>query len=107
MSVVQGLYFSSSDDSDSEDRARPMKTYKERTNFTRHVSDFQFNERFRMDTEELEFVLSKIGSHLKHKTSKNKALSPEQQVLMCLVVCRAVKKVVKAVVTEMTEEQAK
>ena len=39
---------------------------------------------FRLSSEEVEFVLEKIGHRVLHKTEKHKALTPEQQLLTAL-----------------------
>jgi hypothetical protein len=123
MCSTVGLLFSSSDDSDSESQPK-KKIYKERINFSK-LGEFEFKEKFRLSAEEVEFVLSKIGSRLEHKTQKNKALSPNQQLLTALhwlgnggqyhgisdmhgiskaTVCRVIKKVISAIVEELFQE---
>lgn len=78
--------------------------------------------RFRLRPHEAEFVLTFIGRDLKHKTDKNKALSPQQQLLTALhwlsngaqyhctgdmhglskaTVCRSLKRVVLAMLHRM------
>jgi hypothetical protein len=76
--MLSSLLYSSSDDSDCDSPA-PKKVYRERVNFTK-FGDFQFKESFRLTSEEVEFVLEKIGHRIKHKTLKNNALTPQQQL---------------------------
>jgi hypothetical protein len=120
---MEGLLFSSSDDSDSE-QPKVKKVYRERINF-RNLTDFCFKEKFRLSTEEIEYVLEKVGSKLVHKTNKNKALTPEQQLLTALhwmgnggqyhgvadmhgitkaTVCRSLKSVVNVIVSGLFQE---
>jgi hypothetical protein len=79
---LTSLIFSS--DSDSEEEVpRSKKVYRERINFT-SLSDSSFREKFRLNQEEVEYVLEKIGLKLSHKTERNKALTPQQQLLTTL-----------------------
>jgi hypothetical protein len=121
--MLSSLLYSSSDDSDC-DSPPPKKVYKERVNFSK-FGEFQFKESFRLTSEEVEFVLEKIGHRIKHKTSKNYALTPQQQLLTALhwmgngsqyhgvsdmhgisksTVCRALKAVIRAIVEELFQD---
>jgi len=82
MSVLRRHQLFSSD-SEGDDRPRHEKVVRQRINFN-VANSFQFKEKFRLRYEEVEFVLSKIGHRLKHKTSKNQALTPEQRLLSAL-----------------------
>jgi nuclease HARBI1 len=77
------LLFSSSDDSDGDQEPRRKKVFRPRINFS-FDSESQFLERFRIGTEEFEFVLSLVGPHLQHRSNKNKALAPNHQLLTAL-----------------------
>lgn len=103
------------------------KNYRTRINFTTFYAS-EFIERFRLRSSEAESVLRVIGPHLKHKTTKNMALSPQQQFLITLhwfalgttltgvsdmhgvskaTVCRAIKRVVKLIVNKMSSQVIK
>lgn len=64
-------------------RRRRPKLYKPRINFT-NLSRANFIEKFRLTPSEAEIVLQVIGDTIKHKTQKNCALAPQQQLLITL-----------------------
>jgi hypothetical protein len=117
MLAISNTLFTSSDDSDGENEPRRKKIFRKRINFT-FGTEQQFLERFRIGTEEFEFLLNKIGQLLQHKTTKNKALSPKHQLLTTLhwlgnggqyhgvadmhgvskaTVCRSISRVIKSI----------
>jgi len=117
----------SEDHSDQEYAPRRNKVFRPRINFE-NFEGFEFKERFRMAFDEVEFVLQKIGHHLRHPTSQNQALTPKQQLLTTLhwlgnggqyhltsdahglskaTVCRAVHRVVDTIVNHLFQDVVK
>lgn len=71
---------SSDEEFDRQTRKRMMRP---RINFSTFDS-VEFKMRFRLRPHEAELVLSYIGHDLKHRTEKNGALTPQQQLLVSL-----------------------
>ena len=82
MKLEDILASSSDDDEDSLHPPRRKLVYKERINFVLPVQEFV--ERFRLNKMEVEYVVQNIGASIRHKTTRNCALSPTQQVLVAL-----------------------
>lgn len=86
-------FFDSSSSSDEGENAQKQqqpqkqrlrkKIYRDRIHFE-FLSESTFIERFRVSRSTAEKVLSSIGPLLKHKTEKNQALEPKQQLLVGL-----------------------
>lgn len=117
----------SSSDDDNDERVIEeirRKRYRERINFD-FIRDREFIQRFRISRSSAEQVLNVIGPHIKHKTKRNKALSPKQQLLVALhffgngsqfhgigdmhgidasTVCRTTKRVVKALLNTLFQK---
>lgn len=76
---------SADDDSSSDDDRfqRSERVFKDRINF-QHDGDKEQRERFRGNEDVVAFLLGRIGSQLEHRTRRNYALSPRQQLLLCL-----------------------
>ena len=74
---------SSSSESD-ELEIEPRRIFRRRINFSFSISDFSFNEKFRVSKTTVEFLLTRIGCQLEHKTNRNHALKPLQQILCTL-----------------------
>jgi len=72
----------SSSDDEEEFEPRRKKVFRPRINF--HLEDHLFRERFRVRRDEFECILRFIAPYLKHKTELNKALSPDQQLMIML-----------------------
>jgi len=72
-------------DTDSEDERpiRKRKVFKERINYN-DLYGVEFKEKFRLRPEEVDFVLTRIGAHIQHETTRNNALSPKNQLLTVL-----------------------
>ncbi len=104
-----------------------MKVVRERINYS-NLQPAAFKEKFRLRQSEADFVLSFIGDKIKHRTTKNKALSPTQQLLTALhwygngsqyhgaadmhgisksTVCRVLKRVTAAIVDTMFQKFVK
>jgi len=81
--MSQSLYFSSDEDSIVQVRLKRKKVFRQRINYNQ-LQDFTFKEKFRLRKSEVEFVLEHIGQILRYRTTKNKALTPEQQLLTTL-----------------------
>lgn len=62
---------------------RNKNMYQKRINFS-ISNEFSFKESFRINYQQAEYILQNIGDLIKHKTTKNKALTPKQQLLLCL-----------------------
>jgi hypothetical protein len=62
---------------------RRQTNFRLRTNFRFHA-EYEFNERFRLRAENIETILNEIGERLQHPTRRNKALAPQQQLLIAL-----------------------
>lgn len=76
---------SSSSDSESDlDEFAYRRIYKERINFSFDVNDFAFKEKFRISKTSVEYLINEIGAVINHPTTKNKALTPCQQILCTL-----------------------
>jgi hypothetical protein len=118
------ISYTSSDDSDRKEELRKPKVYKERINYD-NLQPAAFKEKFRVRPTEAELILTEIGRRIQHKTSKNHALSPAQQLLTALhwmgngsqyhaaadmhnlhksTVCRTLKRVVNAIVDVMFQK---
>ncbi|KAF2889815.1 hypothetical protein ILUMI_16358, partial [Ignelater luminosus] len=76
------LYDSSKESEDEEGR-RP-RNFKPRVNFAQITDLQQCLEKFRMCAEAIEYVLQVIGGDLQHNTERNRALTPQQQLLTAL-----------------------
>lgn len=64
---------------------RRPRTFRDRVNFLEiERPPSTFREDFRVDLSVVEELLAVIGPFLQHKTRRNKALSPEQQLLTSL-----------------------
>lgn len=64
---------------------RRKRTFRDRINFSEiERSPSTFREDFRVDLSVVEELLAEIGPFLQHRTRRNKALSPEQQLLTSL-----------------------
>ncbi|CAG7824210.1 unnamed protein product, partial [Allacma fusca] len=72
ITVAVGQLLFSSDD---EGEYGGEKEYRPRINFEA-MNTFCFKEKFRISSTDAEFVLEKIGRYLKHRTTKNHALTP-------------------------------
>lgn len=100
------------------DEETTERRYLERINFNVD-GEMQFREAFRISHVQCEYLLSKIGIYVQHKTKKNRAMSPKDRMLMTLhwlgsgaqyhgiahmhgvgksTVCRAIHRVIDAVV---------
>lgn len=78
--------WSSSSNSDSDDKSiiiRRRRIIRPRIN-NNFMAEYEHNERFRMNSVKLEYIVSRIGHLLLHHTNRNHALSPIQQVHLCL-----------------------
>jgi hypothetical protein len=62
---------------------RRQRNFRLRTNF-HFYAEYEFNERFRLRAENIETILNEIGERLQHPTRRNKALAPQQQLLIAL-----------------------
>lgn len=62
---------------------RRRKKYRDRINFDFFL-DSVFIERFRLSRSAVEKVLTTIGPHIDHRTNKNRALHPREQILVAL-----------------------
>lgn len=74
--------FSSPSSSDSDDEhiiIRRRKIFRPRIN-NNFMAEYEYNERFRMNSLKLEYIVSSIGYLQVHHTNRNHALSPIQQV---------------------------
>jgi len=124
MEDLLNLPFSSSSSDDSEEEflaPKRKKVFRLHCNFNIFIG-MEFRERFRLREEEVEFVLSMIGNSLQHRSNKNGALSPKEQLLLALhwlgngsqyhaicdmhgvskaTVCRALKKVISCIFEHM------
>ncbi len=69
--------------SESEDDAVPQR---KRRNFRPRINFYldYFTERFRLNRLQAERLVQRIGATLRHETERNCALSPREQVLVCL-----------------------
>lgn len=105
---------------ESENRERVVKL---RRNFM-ISSDFEFKECFRLNKEQVSYVVNSIGSALAYSSGRSTDLDPQQQVLLCLhwlgnggqyhgiasmhgvhksTVCRTVHRVVEAIVDKLLQ----
>ncbi|KAF2899424.1 hypothetical protein ILUMI_06748 [Ignelater luminosus] len=75
--------YDSSSESEDEGGRRPPHL-KPRVNFAQITDPQQCLEKFRMCVEAIEYVLQVIGRDLQHNTEKNRALTPQQQLLKAL-----------------------
>ena len=75
---------SSNSDDDLEEGHRNRRVFRERINFSLDITNFVFKEKFRVSKKTVEYLLNKIGAHLQHKTKRNQALEPVQQILCTL-----------------------
>lgn len=75
----ENILYHSSDDENVPSFRRP-RIFKARINFD--ITDFK--ERFRMTSNQVSVLVDRIGRFLEHKTRRNFALSPRQQVLIAL-----------------------
>jgi len=48
------------------------------------MAEYKYNERFRMNSVKLEYIISRIGHLLVHHTNRNHALSTIQQIHLYL-----------------------
>ncbi|XP_063635066.1 putative nuclease HARBI1 [Cydia splendana] len=81
------LHASSSDASDSNsdlDDFAYRRRFKKRINFSFDLTDFSFKEKFRVSKISVEYLINRIGARIEHPTTKNKALTPCQQILCTL-----------------------
>lgn len=78
------MFSSSSSDSEEELIVRRPRTYRERINLTLTITDFTFNQRFRVSKSTVEYLLQTIGGNLRHPTRRSHALNPKQQLLTVL-----------------------
>lgn len=85
--LLQYYTIDTSSSSEEEDVAeleqRRRKIIRNRINFD-FFSEQEFIERFRMSRSAVEKVLCAIGPFIDHRTDKNHALSPKQQILVAL-----------------------
>lgn len=77
------------DESDSDNQIgyhyRRERRFKPRINNDfNDMTDGEFLEKFRVSKRTVQYILSKIGILLKHKTNRNKALNSENQLLCAL-----------------------
>ncbi|KAI5651712.1 DDE superfamily endonuclease domain-containing protein [Phthorimaea operculella] len=80
---------SSSESSDEEyigqiQPRRRQRTFKSRLNFSYTVTDFTFNEKFRVCKATVEYLINRIGSQIEHGTNRNFALTPDKQIMCAL-----------------------
>ncbi|CAI6346216.1 unnamed protein product [Macrosiphum euphorbiae] len=111
---------SSSSNSDNDDEniiIRRRRIFRPRIN-NNFIAEYEYNERFRMNSVKLEYIVSRIEHLLVHHANRNHALSPIQQIHLCLyflgsgtqyhaigymhggskaTVCRVVRNVTKAI----------
>lgn len=87
MPLHLNIFDSSSEDegdqTQSEGRPRRKRVFRDRINFEFFLES-TFMERFRLSRFATETVLNAIGSVIDHKTDKNHALDPKQQLLVAL-----------------------
>ncbi|KAF2886078.1 hypothetical protein ILUMI_20094 [Ignelater luminosus] len=75
--------YDSSSESEDEGGRRP-RNFKPRVNFAQITDPQQCLEKFRMCAEAIEYVLQVIGEDLQHSTERNRALTPQQQLVTAL-----------------------
>lgn len=73
----------SENENDAHYAARLPRVFNIRTNF-RCRTEWVFNERFRLTSVKMEYILENIGNLLQHETERNHSLSPRQQLLAAL-----------------------
>jgi len=71
-------------DSDVEDMQveRRERVFKQRINF--YLDENEHKERFRIDNNMVNYVLSRINDRIQHSTKRNFTLDSRQQLLLCL-----------------------
>lgn len=86
--MIRRHLHTSDDSSESEDERNynyRRKNYKVRINFQLN-DDFDYKESFRLSREQVQVhhVLAQIGNRLERVNDRNKALTAEQQLKICL-----------------------
>ena len=71
------------DSSSDEEIIRHERVFRSRINFHRN-DEKEHRERFRGNEEMVTLLLNRIGGQLERQTNRNHALSPRQQLLLCL-----------------------
>lgn len=80
------MWSSSSSSLNSDDEniiIRRRRIFRPRIN-NNFMAEYEYNERFRMKSVKLEYIVSRIGHCLVHRTNRNHALSTIQQIHLCL-----------------------
>ena len=68
---------------DDDEGERPRRKAILRINYNQ-IHDSFFTEKFRLTKTDTEFVLEHIAGQIRHRTERNDALTPEQQLLTAL-----------------------
>lgn len=74
---------SSEEEDEIIQRVHRKRIFRDRVNFD-FFSESEFIERFRLSRSSVEKVLNAIATYIDHRTTKNRALNPKQQLLIAL-----------------------
>lgn len=77
----------SSDSSDTEEEIiqyRRIRTFRPRSDFGYIENTYEYNERFRLSFNQFQNLLENIAPYLQHRTARNYALTPKQQLEIAL-----------------------
>ncbi|CAI6375872.1 unnamed protein product [Macrosiphum euphorbiae] len=82
--IVDLITSTDSSDNEFEPQVRRPRVFKERRNYLLTMNNEEFKKRFRLSKNAVVHIIDQIRDKIAHRTDRNNAVSPENQVLLTL-----------------------